>query len=89
MAASNATTLDNNNVAHFTEGVLEFWRNQGTKMPAWRKVAKIVFTITPNSASSEHVFSLLEAMFGKDQDMSLADLIQGSLMLRYNKRNVG
>ena len=34
LAASNATTLDNNNVAHFTEGVLEFWRNQGTKMPA-------------------------------------------------------
>ena len=58
-------------------------------MPAWRKVAKIVFTITPNSASSERVFSLLEAMFGKDQDLALADLIQGSLMLRYNKRSVG
>ena len=53
------------------------------------EVAKIVFTITPNSASSERVFSLLEAMFGKDQDMSLADLVQGSLMLRYNKRTVG
>ena len=48
-----------------------------------------MFTTTPNSASSKRVFSLLEAMFGKDQDMSLADLIQGSLMLRYNKRNIG
>ena len=38
---------------------------------------------------SERVFSLLEAMFGKERNASLADLIQGSLMLRYNKRNVG
>ena len=36
-------------------------------------------------------FSLLEAMFGKDQDASLSDLIQGALMLRYmyNERQVG
>ena len=40
---------------------------------------------------SERVFSLLEAMFGKDQDASLSDLIQGALMLRYmyNERQVG
>ena len=30
-----------------------------------------------------------EAMFGKDQDASLSDMIQGALMLRYNKRTVG
>ena len=35
------------------------------------------------------VFSLLEAMFGTDQLHSLADLIQGALMLRYNERVVG
>ena len=41
--------------------------------------------------ASERVFSLLEAMFGKDQDASLSDLIQGALMLRYmyNERQVG
>ena len=33
--------------------------------------------------------SLLEAMFGKYQDASLSDLIQGAIMLRYNKRQVG
>ena len=38
---------------------------------------------------AERVFSLLEAMFGKDQDASLSDMIQGALMLRYNKRTVG
>ena len=45
--------------------------------------------IPPTSAASERIFSLLEAMFGKDQDSALADLIQGALMLRYNKRIVG
>ena len=30
-----------------------------------------------------------EAMFGKDQDASLSDLIQAALMLRYNQRQVG
>ena len=53
------------------------------------KAARIVLAIPPTSAASERVFSLLEAMFGKDQDASLSDLIQGALMLRYNKRRVG
>ena len=35
------------------------------------------------------LFSLLEAMFGKDQDASLSDLLQAALMLRYNQRQVG
>jgi hypothetical protein len=34
-------------------------------------------------------FSLLEAMFGTGMDASLSDLIQASLMLRYNERRVG
>ena len=54
--------------------VLKFWRMCGNKMPAWRKAAKIVFAIPPTSAASERVFSLLEAMFGKDQDAALSDL---------------
>ena len=56
---------------------------------SWRKAAKIVFAIPPTSAASERVFSLLQAMFGKDQDASLSDLIQAALVLRYNKRQVG
>ena len=31
----------------------------------------------------------VKSMFGKEQLNSLADFVQGSLMLRYNKRNVG
>ena len=58
-------------------------------MPAWRKAATIIFAIAPTSAASERVISLLEAMFGKDQDSSVSDLIQAALMLRYNGRKVG
>ena len=88
-AAAAAPAMDHSDVHSFTEAVLEFWRKNGKKMKTWRKMAKRVFTIPPNSAASERIFALLEAMFGKDQDRSLSDMIQAALMLRYNKRTVG
>ena len=45
--------------------------------------------MAPSSAASERVFSLVKNMFGKEQFAAMADFIQGSLMLRYNKRRVG
>ena len=36
----------------------------------------------------ERVFSLVERMFGRDQESALADQIQAGVMLRYNKRHV-
>ena len=89
VAARAVPALDHSDVTAFTDGVLEFWRKQGSKMPAWRKAARLVFAIPPTSAASERVFSLLEAMFGKGHDSALADLIQAALMLRYNGRTVG
>ena len=44
----------------------------------------VVLSFTPNSAAAERVFSLLKALFGSNQDMALADYIQGSMMARYN-----
>lgn len=38
---------------------------------------------------AERVFSLLKLMFGETQMLSLADMIQAALMLRYNGRKVG
>jgi hypothetical protein len=35
------------------------------------------------------VLSLLKQLFGEQQIRSLADLLQASLMLNYNKRGVG
>ena len=43
----------------------------------------------PNSAAAERVFSLLKLFFGDARDSSLADMIQATLMLMYNKRATG
>ena len=37
----------------------------------------------------ENLVSLVEGMFGADQEGALADQLQASLMLRYNNRQVG
>ena len=39
--------------------------------------------------TAERVFSMLKLMFGDEQMLALADMIQAALMLRYNKRTVG
>ena len=74
-----------------------FWRRNGQKFPTWAVAARIMFAMTPNSASAERVFSgsLLKAtcacacacsfMFGDARASSLSDLIEGSLMLKFNK----
>ena len=58
-------------------------------VPNWAKAARFVFALTCTSAASERVFSFVKAMFGKANDRILADGVQGSVMLRYNKRMVG
>ena len=45
--------------------------------------------MSPNSASCERVFSLLNLMYGDQQVSTLADSIRAGLMLRYNGRKVG
>jgi len=64
-AAAAAPAMDHSDVHAFTEAVLEFWRKHGKKMPMWRKMAKRVFAIPPNSAASERVFSLSRPCLAK------------------------
>ena len=58
-------------------------------IPAWALAARIVFAISPNSASCERVFALLKHMFGDQQASTLSDYIQVALMLAYNMRKIG
>ena len=51
--------------------------------------ARIVFAMSPSSASCERVFSLLKEMFGEQQMSALADYIRAALMLKFNKRVIG
>ena len=52
-------------------------------------MAQITFALSPNSASSERVFSLLKLYFGEQHDSSLSDMIETALMLAYNERRLG
>ena len=49
----------------------------------------MVFALSPNSASCERVFSLLNSMFSEQQTSVLGDYIRAAIMLKYNKRVVG
>ena len=82
-------TIDDSDMGTFTAAVLSFWRNNCRKFPAWAKAARMVFAMSPNSASCERVFALLKSMFGEEQMSVLADYVSAALMLRYNKRAVG
>lgn len=82
--------VDVADVDQFTHQVLSFWRHSNKeRLSEWRKAAQIVFAMSPNSASCERVFSLLANMYSDDQHATLADSLQASLMMRYNKRPVG
>ena len=61
----------------------------GNTFPAWAQAARIVFAVSPNSASCERVFALLKNLFGDAQYSALADYLSASLMLNYNERVVG
>ena len=80
---------DREDVEMFTSSVLKFWRTHRSQLPTWAKAARIVFALSPNSASCERVFSLLASMFSPEQKSTLTDAVQASLMRRYNKREVG
>lgn len=86
-AAMRAPPYSLDDVDAYTENILTFWRanTMESSMSAWRLAARIIFSFSPNSASCERVFSLLASMFGEGQEVSLADTIQASLMLRYNR----
>ena len=88
-AAASAPTFDKASVADYSDSILSWWRANGSAFPAWALAARIVFAISPNSASCERVFSLLKNLFGEQQMAALADYVQAALMLNYNGRNVG
>ena len=88
-AVAQGFVVDHKDIDAFTAGVLGWWANHGSKIPAWAEAARVVFSFTPNSAAAERVFSLLKIFFTDMRDSALADIIQATLMLRYNKRKTG
>jgi hypothetical protein len=89
LVAAKDVAIDRSEMKGYTTAVLDFWKRHHTEIPNWAKAARIVFSFSCNSAACERVFSLLKCMFGDQQLKAVAGYVQGSLMLKYNKRNVG
>ena len=64
---------------------LDWWKQNGSALPSWASAARKILLIQPSSATAERVFSLLNCSFGEQQDNSLQDYIESSLMLQFNK----
>ena len=63
---------------------LTWWANHKDTLPHWSSLVKKLLLIQPSSASAERVFSLLTNAFGSQQESSLQDYLEASVMLRYN-----
>ena len=87
--ASGFPATDRSDMHAYTKAVLTFWRTHRRELvDAWSTAARIVFAISPNSAASERVFSIMKRMFGKTslRDSAYADMVAVTMKLAYNKR---
>lgn len=65
---------------------VEWWKINCHGLPTWSNAAKQVLLLQPSSAAAERVFSLLTASFSEQQQHSLNDYVETSIMLQYNNR---
>ena len=70
-AASSATASIN---------TLEWWASHHEAH--WAAAVQVVSLVQPSSAAVERIFSILKYSFGPQQDNSLQDYVQSSLMLQ-------
>jgi len=66
--------------------VLDWWKKNGTKFPAWRAAAKKILCIAPTSAAAERVFSLLNGAVSDRQEGLLNDHLEAMLLLKFNEK---
>ena len=61
------------------------WWKAHDNLPAWQNAARAVYSMLPSSAPAERVFSLLQASTSSQQQWVLADHLDTSLMLQYDR----
>jgi hypothetical protein len=69
-----------------TFDMLDWWKANCAKLPAFTYVLRAVLTNSPNSCSPERLFSIFNATFDDDQKKSYTDYIQLSIQSQFNKR---
>ena len=60
---------------------LDWWNEHASCLPKWASAARKVLLVHSSSATSERMFSMLRVSFGEQQDASLQDYVETSLML--------
>ena len=68
--------------------VCKFWQNHMNTLPHWSATAAKVTVVQPSSAAAERAFSVLQRSFTDSQTGALQDLVETSIMLQFNNREV-
>lgn len=72
------------NVPQKLQAILDFWKT-AHRVPSWQRFAHLCYLLQPSSACVERAFSLLKYIYGEQQKTSKQDIIESTLMLRYNR----
>ena len=64
-----------------------WWKSHSTELPKWADAFRYIVLVQPSSAAAERVFSILQG-FTAQQQSSLEDYIELSVMLQYNSRSI-
>ena len=85
-AAYHAIPADANGIRNqpSPEELWLFWKANCLLLPKWYAIAEIGALVMTSSASVERVFSLYSNCFDAQQDNTLEDKIESSIMLNYN-----
>ena len=65
---------------------VEWWHNHKDQLPHWASAVKKALLVQPSSAAAERVFSILNSSFNDQQEHTLVDYLQASVMTQYNKQ---
>ena len=65
---------------------VKWWQDHTSSLPHWSQAVKKVLLVQPSSAAVERVFSLLNSVFGDQQQHALRDYLECTVMLQYNGR---
>ena len=64
-----------------------WWKSHSTELPKWADAFRYIVLVQPSSAAAERVFSILQG-FTAQQQSSLEDYVELSVMLQYNSRSI-
>ena len=55
--------------------LLQWWRQQASRVPAWATIVKTFLTIQPSSAAAERAFSRLEHLYIHHNDQAIKSFL--------------